>query len=194
MEAARYAREQGIPYLGICFGLHAAAVDFARHVCGLERANSAEIDAATPHAVIDFLPDQRNQKQMGGTMRLGGYTCHLVPGTRSAEAYATDTVLERHRHRYEFNNEYLDTFESHGMKVAGRSDTGLVEILEIPGHPWYVAVQFHPEFRSRPGRAHPLFREFIAAAIEHAAGGDEPGNGEGESRSRDVTLLNSAVL
>jgi CTP synthase len=165
VEAARYAREQNIPYLGICFGLHCAAIDFAQTVCGLDGATSAEIDDETPHAIIDFLPEQRDQRQMGGTMRLGGYTCHLVPGTRAAAAYQAETVLERHRHRYEFNNDYREIFEKHGMRVAGVSDSGLVEILEIPAHPWFVAVQFHPELRSRPRRPHPLFRAFVAAAI-----------------------------
>jgi CTP synthase len=172
MDAARYARERRIPYLGICFGLHVAAVEFARNVCSLKGANSSELDAATPHPVIDLMPGQRGKEQKGGTMRLGAYVCQLKPEGRARAAYRAETVAERHRHRWEVNPTYVDTLERHGLKVTGVSEAGLVEILELEDHPWFVTVQFHPELRSRPERPHPLFRDFVAAAHEHARGGD----------------------
>jgi CTP synthase len=170
IEAARYARTRGIPYLGICFGLHVAAVEVARNVCGLENANSSELDPATPHPIIDLMPDQRTQERMGGTMRLGAYVCQLKPGGKAKAAYRSETVAERHRHRYEVNPTYVETLERHGFRVTGVSETGLVEILELADHPWFVTVQFHPELRSRPEHPHPLFRDFIAAAVRHASG------------------------
>ncbi len=175
VEAARYARERRLPYLGICFGLHAAVVEFARNVCGIAAAHSAEIDPNTAEAVIHLMPGQEGQTETGGTMRLGSYACHLTPGSRAALAYGESMVRERHRHRYEFNNDYIELFEQHGMRVAGLSDSGLVEILELADHPWFVTVQFHPELRSRPGRAHPLFREFVRAALEHSTSRDRNG-------------------
>jgi CTP synthase len=165
--AARYARENGIPYLGLCLGMQVMVIEFARHVLGLARANSTEFDPSTPFPVIDLLPDQRTISGKGGTMRLGNYPCHLVPGTRAAEAYGTEwtVIQERHRHRFEFNNEYRDQLSAAGLTYSGLSPDGrLVEICELRGHPWMVACQFHPEFASRPNRPHPLFNSFIGAA------------------------------
>ena len=173
MAAVRYAREREIPFLGICFGLHMAAVEIGRHLAGLEGANSSELDPDTPHPIIDLMADQRSQEKMGGTMRLGAYTCHLTEGGLARAAYGTAEVAERHRHRYEVNPAYVETLAKSGLQVTGVSDSGLVEILELAGHPWFVTVQFHPELRSRPERAHPLFREFVAAARRrrHSAAG-----------------------
>jgi CTP synthase len=170
MVAVRYAREEKIPYLGICFGLHVAATEFARQVCGLAGANSAELDPNTPHPIIDLMPGQREQSQLGGTMRLGAYACNLSDEGKARAAYATEKVRERHRHRYEVNPAYIETLEANGLMVRGRSDAGLVEILELRDHPWFVTVQFHPELRSRPERAHPLFRDFVRAARQQASG------------------------
>jgi len=169
--SAGYARTNGVPYFGICLGMHCAAIEFARDVCGLDGAHSTEFakDAAAP--VIDFLPEQKTVVNMGGTMRLGAYECTLVSGTKAAAAYGTASVRERHRHRYEYNNDYREVLESKGLVSSGvYRDADLVEIVELPDHPWYLACQFHPEFRSRPGRAHPLFREFVRAAVEHRKG------------------------
>ncbi|HHY92585.1 MAG TPA: CTP synthase, partial [Firmicutes bacterium] len=163
--AARYAREQRIPYLGLCLGMQLAVVEFARAVLGWEGANSSEFDEASPYPVIDLLPEQKGITSKGGTMRLGAYPCHLVPGTHAYAAYGEAVVQERHRHRYEFNNDYRAELEAHGLKVAGTSPDGrLVEIIELADHPWFVGTQFHPELKSRPNRPHPLFREFIRAA------------------------------
>jgi CTP synthase len=164
MLAARYARERGIPYLGLCYGLHMAVIEFARNVLGLCGANSTEIDLETPHPVIDLMPDQRGV-EMGGTMRLGRYPCQLVPGTKAALAYGESLVYERHRHRWEVNNAYREAFEAAGFVVSGQSPDGrYVEIMELHNHPWFVGVQFHPEFKSRPNRPHPLFVAFIGVA------------------------------
>jgi CTP synthase len=169
IRAVEYARREGLPFFGICLGLHCAVIEFARNVCGLVGANSTEFDSGTPHPVIDLLPEQRSIVEMGGTMRLGGYDCRLAAGTRAHAAYGEPAVRERHRHRYEYNNEYRTRLESAGLVSAGVfEDADLVEIVELPDHPWFVACQFHPEFRSRPGRAHPLFREFVRAAVAHA--------------------------
>ncbi len=166
--AVQYARENRIPYLGLCYGMHMAVIEFARNVCGLEGANSTEIDSATPHPVICMLDEQLQITDMGGTMRLGAQRCKLLPG-RARAAYEADEVSERHRHRYEFNNVYRDRLEAKGMAFTGVSvDKNLVEIVEIPDHPWFVAVQYHPEFRSKPTVAHPLFRDFVAAVAEEA--------------------------
>jgi CTP synthase len=171
--AARYAREQNIPYLGLCYGLHMAAIDVSRNVLGMHDANSTEIDPATTHPVIDIMPDQKDV-EMGGTMRLGKWPCKLVPGTRAAAAYGTDMVEERHRHRYEINNAYRDALEEGGLIVSGMSPDGkLAEIMELIDHPWVVGVQFHPEFRSRPTNPHPLFRDFVGAAREILREGDQ---------------------
>jgi len=166
--AVNYARTHRLPYFGICLGLQCALIDFARDVCGLERANSTEFDADTSHPVIDLLATQRTITRLGGTMRLGAYPCVLKPGTRAHKAYGITEVSERHRHRYEVNNKYRALFEENGLVFAGLSPDGnLVEIIELADHPWFVAGQFHPEFQSRPLNAHPLFASFIAAAKEH---------------------------
>jgi CTP synthase len=171
LEAIRYAREQGLPFLGLCLGLQCAVIEFARNVCGLADANSAEFDPATSHPVIDLLPEQKNVTDLGGSMRLGAQPCHLVPGTRAAAAYDEPVVYERHRHRYEVNPAYHDVLSDRGLVFSGLSpDRRLVEIIELPGHPFFVAGQFHPELRSRPTRPHPLFREFVGAArVQHEA-------------------------
>ncbi len=166
IEAIRYARTRNVPYFGICLGMQCAVVEFARDVLGLEDANSTEFDQTTEHPVIWLMPDQQSVRQRGGTMRLGSWPCALVPETKAREAYGVDQVEERHRHRYEFNNAYLRDFEDNGLVATGTSPDGtIVEIVEITDHPWFVAVQFHPEFKSKPTRAHPLFREFVAAAL-----------------------------
>jgi CTP synthase len=166
--AVRYAREQKVPYFGICFGMQMACIEFARHVCGLVGANSTEIDPSTMHPVVDLMPDQRGVTDKGATMRLGAYPCVLKPGTRAADAYGATEISERHRHRWEINNNYRDTLERHGMVLSGVSPDGrLVEMIELPQHPYFVACQFHPEFKSRPSATHPLFSRFIRAAVEH---------------------------
>ncbi|MCR4402599.1 MAG: CTP synthase [Firmicutes bacterium] len=168
--AATYARENGVPYLGLCLGLQCAVIEFARSVCGLERAHSFEFDPDTPHAVIDLLPEQKGVEEMGGTMRLGAYPCRLVPGSLAMAAYGKELVYERHRHRFEVNNGYRDVLEKAGLWATGLSPDGrLVEIVEARDHPWFLATQFHPEFKSRPNRPHPLFKGFLAAALERSA-------------------------
>jgi CTP synthase len=183
----RYAREHGVPYLGICLGLQVAAMEFARNVLNLPEAGSSEFEPDCAEPVIDLLPEQRQVHDKGATMRLGAYECALVPGTRAGRAYGVPTVFERHRHRYEFNKRYEHAFEAAGVVFSGRwPEKGLVEILEIPSHPWFVACQFHPEFRSRPGRPHPLFFGFVGAALEYAAGGgEEEEEDEGPAAQRD---------
>ena len=166
--AVRFAREKAVPYFGICFGMQMACIEFARHVCGLDRANSTEVDASTPHPVVDLMPDQRGVTDKGATMRLGAYPCVLKPGTKAFEAYGNGEISERHRHRWEVNNNYRDALERHGMVLSGLSPDGrLVEMIELPQHPYFVACQFHPEFKSRPGAPHPLFARFIRATLEH---------------------------
>lgn len=166
IKAAGFARRKGIPYLGLCLGLQVAVIEFARNVLGLAGANSSEFDIQTPQPVIDLMVTQRQVADKGGTMRLGSWVCCLTPGTKAYQAYGEPIVFERHRHRYEFNNEYRKRMESHGLVVSGRSaDDSLVEIIELARHPWFVASQFHPEFKSRPTRPHPLFRDFIGAAV-----------------------------
>jgi CTP synthase len=168
--ACRVAREDGIPYLGICLGMHVAVSEFARHVCALDGANSTEMDPETPFPVIDLLPEQKDVEDLGGTMRLGAQAVELVEETRTRELYADEpVVLERHRHRYEVNNAYRQQLVDAGLVVSGTFREGrLVEIIELPDHPWFVASQFHPEFKSRPTRPAPLFREFVQAALERA--------------------------
>jgi CTP synthase len=167
--ACRVARENAIPYLGICLGMHVAVSEFARHVVGLEGANSTEMDPETPHPVIDLLPEQKEVEDLGGTMRLGAQAVELAAGTRTAEVYGEPVIQERHRHRYEVNNAYRPALVEHGLVVSGTYLEGrLVEIVELPDHPWFVASQFHPEFKSRPTRPAPLFREFVGAALERA--------------------------
>ena len=168
MVAVQYAREKNIPFLGICLGMQMAVIEYARHVLHLPDANTTEMDPHTNHPVIALMEDQ-NLENLGHTMRLGKYRCELFPGTNSYKAYGTQSIEERHRHRYEFNNEYRQRFINGGMTVAGvNPDRNLVEIVEIPSHPWFVAVQFHPELKSRPNRPHPLFRDFITASLNHA--------------------------
>lgn len=165
---AKYCRENKIPYFGICLGMQVMAIEFARHVCKIEDANSTEIDACTPNPVISLLSEQREVQDMGGTMRLGNYNCSLKAGSHAHKAYGKDVIGERHRHRFEFNNEYKEQMEKHGFIIAGTLEEGtLCEIAEIKNHPWMVGVQFHPEFKSKPTDAHPLFRDFIKAMITH---------------------------
>jgi len=166
--AAQYARENNVPYLGLCLGMQVMCIEFARNVLNLDDANSAEFDEGTPHPVIDLMLEQRAITDMGGTMRLGEYPCQLVPKSNAAKAYGADVVNERHRHRFEFNNEYRSQFEAHGMCFSGLSpDEVLVEISELTSHPFMLGSQFHPEFLSRPNRPHPLFTAFIKASIQN---------------------------
>jgi CTP synthase len=168
INACQYARTHGIPYLGICLGMQIAIIEFARHVLGMNDANSAEINPETPYPVIDILPEQKEVTDMGGTMRLGQYPCTLNPESKSYELYGASMIYERHRHRYEVNNDYRNDLLSGGMIFAGTSpDNHIVEMVEIPEHPWFVACQFHPEFKSRPNKPHPLFRGFVTAAAKH---------------------------
>ena len=166
IEAVHFARTHRIPFLGICLGMQCAVIEFARNVLGFKDATSTEMDPATKHPVIDLMEEQKGITAKGGTMRLGAYPCSLVPGSKAAQAYGTTQIQERHRHRYEFNSEYLKDFESHGMKAVGANpDTGLVEVVEIPDHPWFVGTQYHPEYKSTVQRPHPLFVAFVAAAL-----------------------------
>ncbi len=165
LEAAKYARENNIPYLGICLGMQAAVIEFSRNVLGLPDANSEEFDPESKNLVIHLMNDQKDKEQKGGTMRLGAYPCIIKDQSLMSNAYGKQEVFERHRHRYEFNNEYRDEVEKHGMKITGVSPNGvLAEAVEIPNHKFFVGVQYHPEFKSRPNHAHPLFREFVRAA------------------------------
>ncbi len=167
--AAQFARERGQPYFGICLGMQCALIEFARNVCGLDRANSTEFNDQTPHPVIDLLATQKTITTLGGTMRLGAYSCKLAPGSRAAEIYGASQVSERHRHRYEVNNKYRGLFEEHGLRLSGLTlDNRLVEIVELSDHPWFLGCQFHPEFKSRPLQPHPLFRSFVGAVKAHA--------------------------
>jgi CTP synthase len=167
IEAIRFARQSGTPFLGICLGMQCAAIEFGRNVAGLEKANSSEFDSRTPQPVIDLIPSQKNLDEKGGTMRLGAYPCVLKKGTLAYRAYQTDRISERHRHRYEFNNRYSETFKKAGMIFSGLyPKEHLVEIMELKDHPWFLSTQFHPEFQSRPTAPHPIFREFIKAALE----------------------------
>lgn len=168
INACRYARTHGVPYLGICLGMQIAIIEFARDVLGMADANSAEIDPSTTHPVIDILPEQKDVTDMGGTMRLGQYPCTLNPESKAYSLYGASMIYERHRHRYEVNNDYRPDLLNGGMIFAGTSpDNHIVEMVEIPDHPWFVAGQFHPEFKSRPNRPHPLFRGFVTAAAAH---------------------------
>ncbi|WP_129599257.1 CTP synthase [Anaerophilus nitritogenes] len=168
IEATRYARENKIPFFGICLGMQLAVVEFARNVAGLEGAHSSELNPDTLYPVIDLMPDQKDIEDMGGTMRLGIYPCKVYDDTKAETAYKEDLIYERHRHRYEFNNQYKEQLMKAGLVISGISpDERLVEIVEIKDHPWFVAGQFHPEFKSRPTRPHPLFRDFIKASLEN---------------------------
>ena len=172
ISAVCWARENQVPYLGICLGMQMAVVEFARHVAGLADAHSSEL-AATAHPVIDLMPDQQGITDKGGTMRLGAYPCYITThDTRAYQAYGAEDISERHRHRYEFNNDFRSLLTEKGLVLSGLSPDGkLVEMVELPDHPWFLAVQFHPEFKSRPNRAHPLFRDFVAAAKDYSGGG-----------------------
>jgi len=171
VEAIRYVREKQIPFFGICLGLQVAVIEFARNVVGLAGANSTEFDPDTPHPVVCMLDEQFAITDMGGTMRLGSYPCLLTEGSRAHQAYGAQLVHERHRHRYEFNNEYRPQFAEHGFEVTGTSPDGqLVEVIELRGHPWFLAVQCHPEFKSKPTCCHPLFRGFVQAALAQREG------------------------
>lgn len=166
--AARYARENNVPYFGICLGMQIAVIEYARNVLNLKDAHSTELDETTPYGVIHLMPDQTDIDEKGGTMRLGLYPCKLAKDTKAMEAYGEELIFERHRHRYEFNNEYRELMVEKGLTISGLSpDERLVEMIEIKNHPWFVGCQFHPEFKSRPNRPHPLFREFIKAALQH---------------------------
>ena len=165
--AARYARENNVPYLGICLGMQIAVIEFARHVLGWADAHSTEMAPQTAHPVIDLMPDQVGVATKGGTMRLGQYPCVLAADSRARALYGQSEISERHRHRYEFNNDFRERITAAGLVPTGTSPDGrLVEIVENPAHPWFVGVQFHPEFKSRPDRPHPLFKGFVAAALE----------------------------
>jgi CTP synthase len=167
IEAIRFARERGVPYFGICLGLQCAVIEFARNVVGLEDANTTEIEGACRHPVVCLLDEQFHITDKGGTMRLGSYNCILAEGSLARRAYGSPEVHERHRHRYEFNNQYRNQFMAHGMVFSGTSPDGqLVEVIELPGHPWFLAVQCHPEFKSKPTAAHPLFRGFVEASLK----------------------------
>ena len=169
--SCKYARENNIPFLGICLGLQCAVIEFARNVCGLKGANSTEFDKKARYPVIDLMESQRAIKRKGGTMRLGAYDCKIETGTKTFSAYRKKNISERHRHRWEVNNRYRDRLEKNGLKISGiNKELNLVEIMELPDHPWYVAGQFHPELKSRVSKAHPLFREFIKASVKYLNG------------------------
>jgi len=166
--AAGYARAHNMPFFGICLGMQLAVAEFARNICGVKGANSTEFDPKTAAPVIDFLPEQRNIIRKGGTMRLGAYRCAITPGTKAMHAYGSPEIFERHRHRYEFNPVYEKQLTDAGLIISGRNpDTALVEIIELPDHPWFLGCQFHPEFKSKPMQPHPLFRDFIEASLEY---------------------------
>jgi len=168
INAVKFARENNVPYFGICLGMQVAVIEFARHVCGLKGADSTEFSSRTEHPVISLLEEQRHIKDKGATMRLGAYDCRIEKNTKAYQAYKKEKISERHRHRYEFNSKYRKKMEDAGAVIAGiNPDQDLVEIFEIKGHPWFVACQFHPEFKSKPDKAHPLFRQFIAAALQN---------------------------
>ena len=184
LQAIRYARQRDIPFFGICLGMQCAAIEFGRSVVGLTDAHSTEFSKDTPHPVICLLDEQKNVTSLGGTMRLGAQPCQLIPDSIASYAYQSDSISERHRHRYEFNNLYRKQYEAHGMRFSGLSPDGsLVEILELPSHPFFLAVQFHPEFKSKPTKAHPLFARFVAAAIERRLGRKTKATTENTSES-----------
>jgi CTP synthase len=184
VEAVRWAREHQLPFFGICLGMQVAIIEFTRHVCQLPETNSSEFAAECENPVISLLSSQRDVENLGGTMRLGAYPCRLRPGSRVAQIYGTDQVSERHRHRYEVNNSYRDLLAEYGMRCTGLSPDGsLVEMVELPEHPWFIGCQFHPELRSRPNRPHPLFASFIKAALEHQQRVAKPAAALADSRT-----------
>ena len=167
IEAVRYARENKVPFLGICLGMQCAVIEFGRNVLGMTEAHTTEIIEDCKYPVIDMMEEQKNISNLGGTMRLGAYKCQLIPGSNISKAYNTDLISERHRHRYEFNDTYLNQYEENGMRATGKNpDTGLVEVVEIPDHPWFVGAQFHPEYKSTVANPHPLFVAFVKAAMK----------------------------
>ncbi|OGW90717.1 MAG: CTP synthase [Omnitrophica bacterium RIFCSPHIGHO2_02_FULL_63_14] len=168
IRAIKYARENRVPFFGVCLGMQCAVIEFSRNVCGMARANSTEFNKTTPFPVISLLEEQKRVVNLGGTMRLGSYPCQLKKGTKTLKAYGKDQIQERHRHRFEFNNKYKVKMETNGLIISGTSPNGrLVEIVELADHPWFVGCQFHPEFRSKPDQAHPLFRDFVKASLSH---------------------------
>tara|TARA_B110000196_G_C20669849_1_gene441405 strand:- start:86 stop:595 length:510 start_codon:yes stop_codon:yes gene_type:complete len=168
--SAQYARENNIPFLGICLGMQCAVIDFARNVCNLKYANSTEFNKKTPHPVIDLMPSQHSVKDKGATMRLGKYSCTVAKNSNTFEAYDQLTINERHRHRFEFNNKYRDLFKKEGLSITGiNKKLNLVEIVEYKDHNWFVGVQFHPELKSRIVKVHPLFKDFVSAAIKYTS-------------------------
>ena len=168
IETVRYARENNVPFLGICLGMQCAVIEFARNVLGLSDAHTTEIVDDCKDPVISMMEEQKNISNLGGTMRLGAYKCHLTPGSHVSQAYNTEKISERHRHRYEFNNDYLKQFEENGMKATGRNpETGLVEVVEVENHPWFVGAQFHPEYKSTVDNPHPLFVAFVDAVLKN---------------------------
>jgi CTP synthase len=192
IEAARIARERGIPYLGICLGMQIAVAEFARHVAGMEGANSTEFDPETPYPVVDLLPEQKEVSDMGGTMRLGADPVKVHEGTRAREIFGEAVIYKRHRHRFEVNNQLRRRLEDEGLVAGGTSpDERLVEMIELPDHPFYVASQFHPEFNSRPTRPEPLFRDFVGAAAVRAR--DRAPEAEGEIADAEAAVESDDV-
>jgi CTP synthase len=182
INAIRYARERGVPFFGICLGMQMAVVEYARHVCGLQNANSAEFAPDAPYLVVDLMPEQRGLKDKGATMRLGAYPCALKEGSMAARIYGAREISERHRHRYEVNNVHRPALEQAGLVLGGLSPDGnLVEMVELPNHPYFVGCQFHPEFKSKPHAAHPLFTSFVRAATEARANRDRPSTRSSET-------------
>jgi CTP synthase len=170
IRAAQYAREEQVPFLGLCLGMQIATIEFARNACGLVGANSTEFDTKAPHPVIDLMPDQKKVKGKGATMRLGTWDCHIQEGTKALQIYGKKEIRERHRHRYEFNMTYREQMEAKGFVIAGTSPDGqLVELIELRDHPWFLACQYHPEFQSKPNAPHPLFKGFINACLAHGS-------------------------
>jgi CTP synthase len=187
LEAIRFVRMRGMPFLGLCLGMQCAVIEFARNVCGLEGATSQEFDERARHQVIHLMPSQKQVVKKGGTMRLGAYPCVLREGTLARAVYERDIVSERHRHRYEVNNAYRQTLEDHGMVLSGLSPDGqLVEMAEVADHPWFLGSQFHPELLSRPTRPHPLFREFVRAALAYRKRAQTAGPSETDGRSLEA--------
>jgi CTP synthase len=191
ISAIRYARENGVPFFGICLGMQLAAIEFARNLCGLKGASSTEFDKDCSHPVIDLMPDQRGVREKGGTMRLGAFPCVLKPGSRAADIYGRDEISERHRHRFEFNNDYREPLTRAGLQLSGTSpDDRLVEIVELPEHPFFLGCQFHPEFKSRPAAAHPLFSRFVGAAFRRRDEIARSVRGEGASGHPSESAIN----